>query len=173
MVSGAQDCFLGRAIAEFLKTWCVVMSSTMAIVEFAKVCQRELEHTCVYLAKFEEYCRFFKDTLTEEAVISLFLNNVCRALQIHSILVKRAKLLWDAFLHETTRLDNEVSCEAGPSKAQEKKHTFSVEVEDTEGMTLREIELTRRIALLERQLADCEPVARRGGKKSKKFDIRC
>ena len=50
------------------------MSSTTAIVEVAKVHQRELDHICVYLAKYEEYCYFFKDMLTEEAVISLFLN---------------------------------------------------------------------------------------------------
>ena len=39
-------------------------------------------------------------------------------------------------------------------RAQEKKHTFAVEVENTKGMTLREIELTRRIITLEKQLAD-------------------
>ena len=79
--------------AEFLQTWHVVMFSTMAIVEVAKVHQRELDHIHVYLAEFEEYCCFFKNTLTEEAVTSLFLNNVFRALRIHFILVKRAKLL--------------------------------------------------------------------------------
>ena len=114
------------------------MSSTKAIVEVAKVCQRGLDHICAYLAKFEEYCCFFKDTLTEEAVLFLFLNNFCKALKIHSILVKRAKLLWAAFLREISRLDNKEPCKTGPLKAQEKKHSFSVEVEDTEGMTLRE-----------------------------------
>ena len=92
--------------------------------------------------------------MTEEAVISLFLNNVRKALKVHSILVKRAKLSWDAFLREITRLDNEEPCEAGPLRVQEKNSTFAVEVEDTKGMTLREIELTRRIALLEKRLAD-------------------
>ena len=43
-------------------------------------------------------------------------------------------------------------------------------VEDAEGMTLRDVKLTRRIALLERQLADYEPEARGGGQKSKRFD---
>ena len=108
----------------------------------------------MYLAKFEEYCCFFKDTLTEEAVISLFLNNVRKALKVHSILVKRAKLSWDAFLREITRLENEEPCEAGPSRVQERKSTFAVEVEETEGMTLREIEVMRRITLLKKQLAD-------------------
>lgn len=94
-------------------------------------------------------------------------------LKIHSILVKRAKLLWDAFLREVTRLDNKEPHEAGPSRVQEKKHTFAVEVEDTKGMNLKEIELIRRIALLEKQLADCEPEARKGSQKSKRFDTRC
>ena len=100
----------------------------MAIVKVAKVHQRDLNHIFVYLAKFEEYQCLFKDTLTEEAVISLFLNKVWRALKIHSVLVKRAKLLWDTFLHEITILDNRDPCEAKPSKVQEKKHTFAAEV---------------------------------------------
>ena len=48
-----------------------------------------------------------------------------------------------------------------------------MEVEDTEGMTLREIKLSRRILLLERQLADHRSESRRGGQNSKKFDIQC
>ena len=40
-------------------------------------------------------------------------------------------------------------------------------------MNLREIELTHRIVLLEKQLADCEPEAWMGGQKSKRFDTRC
>ena len=100
-----------------MQTWCVVMSSTTAIVEVAKAHQRELDHICVYSAKIEEYRHFFKDALTEEAVISLFLSKVCRALKIHSILVERAKLLWDAFLCEIARLDKIEPCKAEPSKA--------------------------------------------------------
>ena len=46
-----------------------------------------------------------------------------------------------------------------------------MKVEDAEGMTLREIELTRRIVLLERQLVDCEPEARRGGKNLKDLTL--
>ena len=68
------------------------MSSTIAIVEVAKVHQRESNYNSMYLAKFEEYCCFFKDLLTKDASISLFLNNVWRALKIHSISVLRAKL---------------------------------------------------------------------------------
>ena len=73
MVSRYQVCFLFELETEFLQTWCIFMSSTTAIVEVAKVHQRESDHICVYLAKFEKYCRFFQDTLTEDAVISLFL----------------------------------------------------------------------------------------------------
>ena len=40
-------------------------------------------------------------------------------------------------------------------------------------MTLSEMESTRRIALLEKQLTDCEPEAKKGGQKSKRFDTRC
>ena len=141
------------------------MSSTTAIVEVAKVHQRESDHIRVYSAKFEEYCCFFQDTLTEEAVISLFLNNVHKALKVHYILVKIAKLSWDAFLREITRLYNEEYCEAGPLRVQERKPTFAMEVENTKGMTLREIELMRRITLLEKQLADCGLEVRKGGQK--------
>ena len=49
---------------------------------------------------------------------------------------------------------------------QEKKSTFAVEVEETKGMNLREIELMRRITSLEKQLADREPKVKKGGQKS-------
>ena len=52
------------------------MSSTTAIVEVAKVYQKEHEHIRVYASKFVELHRFFRSTLTEESVIGLFLNNV-------------------------------------------------------------------------------------------------
>ena len=58
------------------------MSSTSAIVEVAKVYQKEHEHIRVYATKFEELHRFFKDTLTKEAVIGLFLNNVRKSLKV-------------------------------------------------------------------------------------------
>ena len=47
---------------EFIQTLCVYMSSTLAIVEIAKVYQKEHEHIRVYASKFEELHRFFKDT---------------------------------------------------------------------------------------------------------------
>ena len=84
---------------------------------------------------------------------------------------QKSKAVLDAFLRNITILDSKEPCEAGPSKAQEKKHVFAVEVEDTEGMTLREIELKRRIALLERQLLDCEPESRRVVKKQKDLTL--
>ena len=79
----------------------------------------------------------------------------------------------DAFPREITRLDNKEPCEAGPSRVQEKKFTFAAEVEDTKGMTLREIELKRWIMLLEKKLTDQEPKVRKGGQNSKRFETRC
>ena len=52
------------------------MTLNTAIVEVAKVHQKESDPFCVYAAKFEKYCCFFKYNLTEEAVIALYLNNV-------------------------------------------------------------------------------------------------
>ena len=49
------------------------MSSTTAIVEVAKIVQEEQEPIRVYASKFKEYKRFFRDTLTEEAIIAMFL----------------------------------------------------------------------------------------------------
>ena len=48
-----------------------------------------------------------------------------------------------------------------------------MEVEDTKGMTLREIELTRWIVLFEKQLADWEPKVKKGSKKSKSLETIC
>ena len=79
----------------------------LAIVEVAKVYQKEHEHIRVYTFKFEELHRFFKDTLTKKAVISLFLNNVRKSLKVHAVGIKRSKPSLDAFLREITKLDNE------------------------------------------------------------------
>ena len=65
------------------------MSSTSAIVEVAKVYQKEHEHIRVYASKIEELHKFFKDILTEESVIVLTLNNVRKSLKVHAVGVKR------------------------------------------------------------------------------------
>ena len=76
---------------EFVQTWCVYMSSATAIVEVAKVYQKEYEHIRVYATKFEELHCFFRSTLTEEAVIGLLLNNVRKSLKVHAIETKKIK----------------------------------------------------------------------------------
>ena len=45
--------------------------------------------------------------------------------------------------------------------------------EDTKGITLRDIELSRRIALLEKQLADWEPEVKKGVQKLGKRETIC
>ena len=100
---------------DFLQTWCVVMTATDAIVDVAKLYQKENKHIRVYASKFEEYRRFFKATLTEEAMIAMFLNNVHKSLKVHAVGIKRSKPSWDAFLREITRLDNEEPREVGGS----------------------------------------------------------
>ena len=76
----ALSCYLGTVFSlwkeleeEFIQTWCIYMLSTLAIVEVAKVYQKKHEHIRVYASKFKELHRFFKDTLTKESVIWLFL----------------------------------------------------------------------------------------------------
>ena len=68
-----------------------IMSSTPAIVEVAKVYQKENEHIRVYASKFNELHRFSRDTLTEESVISLFLNKVRKLLKVHAVGMKSSK----------------------------------------------------------------------------------
>ena len=50
---------------------------------------------------------------------------------------------------------------------------FAVEVESTEGMNLREGELSRRIALLEQQLTGFKKKFRKSGQNYKRFVIFC
>ena len=52
-----------------------------AIVDVAKIFQKENKHIWIYASNFEEYRRFFVETLTEEAIIAIFLNNVQNALR--------------------------------------------------------------------------------------------
>ena len=58
---------------EFLSTWCIVMSSTTAIVEVAKIVQEEHEHIRVYASKFEDYKRFFRGYLDRRSNYSFVL----------------------------------------------------------------------------------------------------
>ena len=141
---------------ELLSTWCIVMSSTTAIVEVAKIVQEEQEHIRVYASKFEEYKRFFWDTLTEEAIIAMFLNNVHKVLRIHAMSLKRSKLSWDAFLREITWLDNEEPREAGGSKSLWKKSSLALEIDKSEMHSPSKEELTEEIAQLKRQLEEEE-----------------
>ena len=73
------------------------MTSTNAFVEVAKVVQKEHEHICTYASKFKGYCWSFKNTLSEEALIAMFLNNVRKLLRVHANTIKRAKPSWEEF----------------------------------------------------------------------------
>ena len=105
--------FLGTKIGSWLELkqnliqmWCFVMTITNAIVEVAKVFQKENEHICFCMSKFEGYGRFFKGTLSKEAIIVMFLNNVRKSLRVHTISIKRTRPSWENFLKETTCIDN-------------------------------------------------------------------
>ena len=74
------------------------MTSTNTIVDVAKIFKKENKHVWIYASNFEEYRRFFVETLTEEAIIAMFLNNVRNALKIHAISIKRSKPSWNVFL---------------------------------------------------------------------------
>ena len=65
------------------------MLLTDAIMEVVKYYQKEHRHICVYTSKFKEYWRFFKSTLTEEAMITMFLNNVHKSPKVHAADIKR------------------------------------------------------------------------------------
>ena len=57
------------------------------------------------LPSLKSYIGSLKDTLIEEAVIGLFLNNVRKSLKVHAVGIKRSKPSWDAFLRAITKLD--------------------------------------------------------------------
>ena len=134
------------------------MTATDAIVEVAKLYQKENEHIRVYASKFEEYCRFFKATLTEEAMIAMFLNNVRKSLKVHAVGIKRSKPLWDAFFREITRLDNKEPREVGGSQVPWKRPSLAVEV-DKYGGAAKEKETAKEIASLKRWLVELENTA--------------
>ena len=77
--------------------------------------------------------RFFVETLTEEAIIAMFLNNVQNTLRIHAISIKRSKPSWGAFLREITRLDNEEPRAAAGAKPPLKKASLAIEVKEGRG----------------------------------------
>lgn len=167
--------------SDFLQTYYVVMTATNAIVEKAKCYQKENEHICVLASKYEEYWRFFKATLTEEAMITMFLNIVHKSLKVHAVEIKRSKLSWDAILQEITCLDNKEPREVRGSQVPCKRPSLAVEVDKYEGK-LQEEETAKEIASLKRWLAELERPAgsSRGGKKRgarrgqvDKRDLRC
>ena len=67
-------------------------------MEVAKFLSKENEHICSYASKFEGYQRFFKETLSGDVIIAMFLSNVKKALRVHTITIKRAKPSWGDFL---------------------------------------------------------------------------
>ena len=70
------------------------------------------------------------ETLTEEAIIAMFLNNVQNALRIHAIPIKRSKPSWDAFLREIARLNNEEPRAAAGAKPPFKKASLAMEAKE-------------------------------------------
>ena len=72
------------------------------------------------------------------------------------LILKRAKPSWDAFLQEITRMDHKEPHNAGSVKVQESKHKMAVDVDSSEGMTLRDLEMAKKITPLDKRLADLE-----------------
>ena len=141
----------------FFQTWCVYRSSTTAIVEVAKVYQKEYEHIRVYASKFDELHRFFRCTLTEEAVIGLFLDNVRKSLKVHAIGIKRSKPSWNAFLCEITKLDNEEPWDILLIKGNVRKPVLAVDVErNTSSPRERKLELINVIEMLKKRIREIE-----------------
>ena len=70
--SWEQDLEAGRSSNKNLFKRGVFITSTNAIVEVAKVVQKEHEHIHIYASKFKGYCQFFKETLLEEALLPCF-----------------------------------------------------------------------------------------------------
>lgn len=54
-------------------------------------------------------------------------------------------------MKDITGLGNEELREAKASKAHEKKNILALDVKSSEGITLRELEMARKITLLEKQ----------------------
>ena len=139
-------------------------------MEVAKVIQKEHEHICTYASKFEGYCWFFKNTLSEEAIIAMFLNNVRKLLRVHAITIKQAKPSWEEFLKEITCMDNEEPREGVVVKAHFKKPVLAVEVEDSGKLSRREEEMAQEIERLKKRLNELEgPV----GKPRQEFGKGC
>lgn len=106
------------------------------------------------MSNFEEYRIFFVDTLTEEAVINMFLSNFCKALKIDAITIKRYKPSWDAFLREITRLDNEEPRAAVGAKPPYKKASLAMGVEEVRGGSPSKIKLAQEVSELKKRLAE-------------------
>ena len=104
---GTSFCSWKELGTEFVQTWCIYMSYTTAIVEVAKVYQKEHEHIKVHALKFEELHCFFIITLTEESILGLFLNNVRKSLKVYGAVTKRSKPSWDAFLRKNYQTEQQ------------------------------------------------------------------
>ena len=150
--------------------WCVVLTATNVIVEVAKVVQKYYEHICNNASKFEECCRFFKGTLLEEAIIAMFLNNVRKALRVHTITIKQAKPSWERFLEEVTCMENEEPREGVVVKAPFIKPVLALEVEDSGKLSRREEEMAQEIENLKKHLNELE---RPMGKPRQEFGKGC
>ena len=91
---------------EFLQTWCVVMTSTQAIVEADKLEQKDDDHIRIYAAQFDEYRQFFKDCVDNHNCIEMCLNHVRDILKVHTISMQNANYSWKDFKKAIFELDN-------------------------------------------------------------------
>ena len=149
-------------------------------MEVAKVYQKEHEHIRVYASTFGELHCFFRSTLTEEAVIGLFLNNVRKSLKVHAVGIKRSKPSWDAFLCEITKLDNEEPRDISVIKGNVRKPVLAVEVErNGSSPRERELELLGEIEMLKKRIREIEvpfeerKTSRSGYARNQRDQVKC
>ena len=60
----------------FVKTWCLHLSFTEAIIQANKLYQKENEHIGIYAVEFKELRRFFKEGINTRNCIELFMKHV-------------------------------------------------------------------------------------------------
>ena len=106
----------------------------------------------------------------EYAIIAMFLNNVRKALRVHTITIKHAKPTREEKLKEINQMDNEEPREGIVFKAPFKKPVLATEVEDSGKLRQREEEMAQEIEKLKRRLNELEgPV----GKPRPEFGKNC
>lgn len=155
--------------AEFLKTWCLSLTSAKAIARAGKIHQKEDEHIRIYINKFKELHRFFTN-LDNSLCSEIFLSGIRKSLHHYRVNLLKQNLAWPQLLTEITTIDNAEPRDISKIQKKPVLAASSSSQQSSEVLvTSQEVNVSEEISNLKRKISELEDEK----KKEKKGGIWC